>query len=168
MPWKLLSQWLHWYGFSPVCLLKWTITVWESLLTMAALIWFLISVCPQMNCKLTILWGNHVTMAAMVRLLPSVSSYEIKADYYASKLFTLAANIWLACFFPLCFLRWLISWPLCEKALSQWLHWYGFSPVGVLMWITKLLFTKKTLSQWLHWYVFFPVCLRMPCKLTTV
>ena len=64
---KAFSQWLHWYGFS--------------------------SVCPYMNCKFTILWGNLVTMAALLRLLPSVSSYEIKTDYYASKLFTLAAGM---------------------------------------------------------------------------
>ena len=84
-----------------------------------------------------------------------------------------------------CVLKCIVSWPLCVKSLSQWLHWYDFffnvypqvtsktilweglvtlsslmwfSPVCVLRWLLKLLLLEKALSQWLHWCRFSPLC----------
>ena len=39
------------------------------------------------------------------------------------------------------------------KVLSQWLHWYSFSPECVSKCLVRsLFFEKKTLPQWLHLY----------------
>ena len=47
---RVLPQWLHWYGF-PQYILS-----WKSLITLVALVWFINSMCPHMNCQLTIVW----------------------------------------------------------------------------------------------------------------
>ena len=39
---------------------------------LAALIWFLPSVCPQMACKITIICESFVTVVALIWFLPSV------------------------------------------------------------------------------------------------
>ena len=62
-------------------------------------------------------------------------------------------------FCPVCILRWIVRLPFWEKALSQWVHLYGFSPVCALICITRLLFSMEALLQWLHWYGFSSVCL---------
>ena len=55
---KPLSQWLHWYDFSPV----------------AALIWFLNSVCSQMAFETTIFRENFVTIVELIYFIPNVWS----------------------------------------------------------------------------------------------
>ena len=47
------------------------------------------------------------------------------------------------------------AWPhmsykitISKKALSHWLHWYGFSPVCVLMCILRLFFTEQAAWVW--------------------
>ena len=52
------------------------------------------------------------------------------------------------------------------KDFSQWLNWYGFSPVGVLIRYIRWIFCKKHLSQLLHWYGFSPVCHHMVSKVS--
>ena len=78
-----LSHWPKWYGFSPVCVLKWKgIGVasyqyasscvhqdnpkWKCLATLATLIWFLPSVYFQMNYKMTIWCKWIVILASMI------------------------------------------------------------------------------------------------------
>ena len=57
----------------------------------------------------------------------------------------------------MCVLICVIRTLFCEKALSHWLHWYGFFPVWVPRCRIRLPFSEKVLSHLLHWYSFSPV-----------
>ena len=115
---KHLSHWLHWYGFSPVCVLWccngcivcsqviFKITAhWESFVTMAALIWFIPSVCFQMAQKMTVSWESLITITAMEWFHQSVCvqvAYKITIMW--ESLITLAALIqFLLCMYYLFF-----------------------------------------------------------------
>ena len=64
----------------------------------------------------------------------------------------------LILFLPSVSLTCLIRRLFCEKALSQWLHWYGFSSVCVRRCFVRSQLWMKALSHWVHWYGFSPVC----------
>ena len=76
-----LLHWLHWYGFSPVCALRWLLKLLplqkalsqcKILPTLATLVWLLCSMCLQIPFKLIILCEILVTMDTLVWLLPHV------------------------------------------------------------------------------------------------
>ena len=90
--------------------------------------WFLFSVCHHMPYKITIIWETHVT---------------------------LVTNIWFIS--SVCLIICIIRFSLCEKVMSHWLQWYGFSPVWVLIWPIRSLLVEKLLSHSLHWYSFYTV-----------
>ena len=70
-------------------------------------------------------------------------------EYFWSTLIWLLTIVFINMFFK----------SLCiEKALSHWLHWYGFSPVCSYTWFFRSLCIVKSLSHWLHWYGFLPEC----------
>ena len=54
-----------------VCPLEITL-LWESLVTLAAYIWSITSVCHQMGCKMTTRRELHVTLATLMWILASV------------------------------------------------------------------------------------------------
>ena len=67
---------------------------------------------------------------------------------------TLDTILW---FTLMCILIWIMRSIFCAKALSQYLHWYGFSVLCVLICGISSLFSKNSFLHWLHWYGFSPV-----------
>lgn len=64
---------------------------------------------------------------------------------------------------------WLFKLPDWVKALSQWGHLNGFSPLCIRSWFTKLQDCEKALPHILQTYGFEPVCVRKwMCKLLCV
>ena len=102
---KAVLQILHLYGFSPVCILIWDMCAifWESFLSMSTLIWFFTSMRPHEFYKLFVSLNSSITMATLIWFLTSVEC-------------------------PHMFIR----LPICEKSLSQWLHWCGLFPVCII------------------------------------
>ena len=47
----------------------------------------------------------------------------------------------------------------CKKALSLWLHWWGFSSLCVLICSLKFRYSEKYLPQIQHLYGFFTPCI---------
>ena len=71
-----LSHWLHsWYVSSPVCSLiryvKWHFSG-KSLIPLAALVWFITSMSPQINSELNIPWESLITLPALVIIHSSI------------------------------------------------------------------------------------------------
>ena len=120
---------MNWYGFSPVCILItfkfFFFILQESLITLVALIRLLSCVFSHIKYKFIILCERLVTFATIIRFFSSVY-YKMHFDLIFS-----------------------------EKCLSQWLQWYGFSPVCLLMCVLRWVNHTKALLQWLHWYVIF-------------
>ena len=143
-PKKTLPQWVHLCGFLPVCVIIRIIRLLflESLIALVALIWFLPSVCPHMYYYITLSMESFNTLASLIWLLPSVYPRMFYMNILSWESFiTMIALIWfLQCVFSDGLLRLL----LIDKALSQWLHWCGFSLVCVFICITSLLWYKKS------------------------
>ena len=134
------------------------------------MVWFFSSVYPHMNFEMTSLWEGLVTMTALIWFLPSVCVSSDVSNVLTALIWFLPSVCVLRCFkcsdicekalshrlhlygfSPVCILIWTLRWPVCEKALSQWLHWYGFSPVCVLRCFKWSDICEKVLSQYLHW-----------------
>ena len=76
-----LSHWLHsWYVSSPVCSLiryvKWHFSG-KSLIPLAALVWFITSMSPQINSELNIPWENPAE-SMYQHMLPRAASNAIQ------------------------------------------------------------------------------------------
>ena len=96
----LLSQWLHWYDFS--------------------IHRFFTNVCPQMFGKITLLQESLVTMAALIWFLPSVClMWHIRLLFHKK---VLLHWLQCYDFSPLCILIWIIRLLFCDKFLSLWFH----------------------------------------------
>ena len=112
------------YGFSPGCILWWFIKYTfhlKSLLTLSALLLFLLHMCSLIEIRLLFWEKVFFTFAAKVWFLPSVYSLLIyKITFHWEMLVTLATLIWFlisVCY--LVFYKITIMW----KCLSHWLHW---------------------------------------------
>ena len=133
---KALSHWLHWCGFSPACVLKCSV----RLFTYVPITWK---------------W-----------LLPSVHSlvlYKIKLFQKNTwchdhmKMVLLQCVYFLMLYKTICSVN--IRYFLCENLVTlELMHFYGFSPLCIFIWFLRVLFSAKSLLQCLHWYGFSPVC----------
>ena len=97
--WEHLVHSLQWYGFSPVCILKWLlrVAVWEKDLS-HWLHWYGFS--PVCVLK----WSLRSRFCENI-LVHSLQWYGISS---------------------VCILKWLLRVAVWEKDLAYWLHWYGF------------------------------------------
>ena len=133
-----LSHGLHLYGFSPLCVLWWSKRL---ILTEKAwshwLNWYgFSSVCVVWWHMLNFYMRKPCHNDCIGMVSPQCVISDVLQDYY---------------FFV--------------KALSHWLHVYGFSPVCVLWWSITLLFNEKVLPYWLHRCGFSTVCPKVIKKL---
>ena len=73
---KPLLHWLHWYIFSPLCILRWllkTFFFWEILVTLTALVWFISCVYLHMCYENTLIWSKEpYHTGILIWLLPSM------------------------------------------------------------------------------------------------
>ena len=106
-------QWRWLYMYSKVTFL------WECLVTLTTLVWFLPTVCSYMLSKITLIWEGFVTLIALVWFLSSV--------------------------FLVCIVSW--SFHFHKKDLSHWMHWYGFSSLCVLVCLVRPPLSEKALPH---------------------
>ena len=72
---KVSSHWVHWCGFSSVCLFRWCLKLlWfiKAFITLNLLIWLLPSVHSHIFFKITFLCETPITLVALILFLPSV------------------------------------------------------------------------------------------------
>ena len=100
--------------------------------------------------KISSLLKCLATFILLIWFLPVCVLIYLVKEFQSEKDFIQKMDTLIWFLFSMC-LRWITKLHFCEKDLSQWLHWNGFSSVCVLRWITKLYFCEKVLSQWLHW-----------------
>ena len=128
---------------------------WESLVTLATLIWFLPSMCPQMSCKITIRWESLITVATLIWFVPSMHlKMFCNITILWESLVTMSA---LICFFPMC--------PqMCCKITLMWeilvtlaTLMEFFSHFSVRRWLVRLISFERTNSDWLHIYGYWSI-----------
>ena len=127
---KALSHWEQLYGFSTVCALRWVFNAPLSENTLSQWDWYGLS--PE--CVLWCLIRSLLRMNALSHL------------------------VYLCGFSPVCVIRCLLRSFLFEKALSHWVQLCDFSPVCVSRWVIWLLSIEKALSLRLDWCGIPPVC----------
>ena len=115
---KAFPHWLHWYGFSPVCILIWIIR--RLFLEKALLHWWH--------------WYGFSPVCVLSCFVRSAFCEKALSHWYGLS--------------SVCNFIWIVRESFREKALSHWLHLYGFSPVCNLIWVIRFCFTEKVLSHW--------------------
>ena len=130
MYWKGLSHYLHWYGFSPVC----------------SYTWFFRSLCIVKSLSHWLHWYGFLPECTFICFS---GQYVLKRLHYMGYIDRVSHH---------CVHTYEFLYHCVEKALSHWLHWYGFSPVCSYICLFRSLCIEKALSHWLHWYGFSPVC----------
>ena len=94
---KTLSHWLHWYGFPPVYVLMFNSNTifWETLATMATLIWFIPGMRPHMSYMITICKESLITLVSLTWFISSVYSHMyFKFIFHWVSYATMAALVW--------------------------------------------------------------------------
>ena len=91
--------------------------------------------CPQND----YLFCNHPKSIFYFALTPPITKKKKKVVEL------LTTKAWWSIIY---FYLWIVT---SEKALSQWPHCYGFSPVCDLICIIRWLFSEKAMPHWLHW-----------------
>ena len=94
---KDFSHWLHWYGFSPVCILMWVVRLptCVNAISHVALIWSFPSMNPEVSFKKNITYKSLITLATLISTLPSVYIYmSFKSIMHWKCLITLSTLIW--------------------------------------------------------------------------
>ena len=133
---------LHWYGFSPECILR-----WQSSLPL--------SVKALLH---SVHWYGFPPVCALrcsVKAPFSVKALSHWLHWYECVL-RCSAGLLIpvkALFLPVCILRYKLKWLFWIKALSHWEHWHDFVLVCILIWILRLYLWEKVLS---HLYSRFP------------
>ena len=86
---KSLAHWPYWNGLSPVCSgMTFKIALlWEGLVTLTTLKWFILSVCSGMLQKISLLFESFITLTTLIWFIPSVCSVmsqkiSIKCEMY--------------------------------------------------------------------------------------
>ena len=103
---------------------------------MKALILFVPSECPNMFLKIIVSKESLMTLIAMIWFLLSMSSHISYKDIICVKVLLHWLHWYRLS--PLCVLRCLIRIQFCVKALSHWMQWYGLYPVCVLIFNIRL------------------------------
>ena len=120
-------------------------SIWKTLITLTALVYYLPIMHPQMAFKNIFFWEILVTLTAFIWFLPCVCLHM----YYENTL------IWSKEPYHTGYID--MASPQCvsadvyetsyAKALSLWRHWYGFSPVCVFIGLIRSLFYLKTYNK---------------------
>ena len=122
-------------------------SIWKTLITLTALVYYLPIMHPQMGFKNISFWKILVTLTAFIWFLPCVCLHM----YYENTL------IWSKEPYHTGYID--MASPQCvsadvyeisyTKALSLWRHWYGFSLVGVLIHFLRSVFYlwEKSISN---------------------
>ena len=124
---------------------------------------FFSNVCSHMSSKITIIWERHTTQVALVWLFSRMWPQKNSKTFCLPECLQMNCKIFCV---PLRLITCITLVRFCSnmstqivikitffvKALSHWLHWYGFSPMYNLLRFNKLILND--LSQWLHWQIF--------------
>ena len=111
--------------------------LYERLIIIDALQWFLSSISLHMAHKSTILWESLVTLATL-------------------KVSQVCVQVWVI---------WLV---LCERTLSQWIHWNTFFSMYFFIWLKRFLLCEKASLHSLYLIFFLTDHLYMVHKITTL
>ena len=113
---KDLSHWLHWYGFSPLCVSRCILRLYFA-------------------------WNPYYNNNIGIDSPHCVLSY-VSINFYTVK--DLSQSMHWYGFSPLCVISCILRFSLVVEVFSHHLHSYSFLPVCVFWWSLRVLFLRKT------------------------